>query len=117
MHPAAARVRGHRHPPHRVPADARRRPARRARVTDPAPGQVRHAETSRPSGCLRIGLVLGEGQGATQAKLAEAHGLFRAIAGWANPLTAVNAAIYASTATRFAPVVTRSPLGLRHPPP
>src|SRR5712691_5593722 len=115
MHPAAARVRGHRHPPHRVPADARRRPARRARITDPAPGQVRHAETSRPSGCLRIGLVLGEGQEATHAKLAEAHGLFGVIAGLGDPLTAVNAAIYASTATEFVRVVTRLRLGLEHP--
>jgi hypothetical protein len=64
---------------------------------------------------LRIGLVLGEGQEATQAKLAEAHGLFGVIAGWGDPLTAVNAAIYASTATEFVRVVTRVRLGLEHP--
>ena len=64
---------------------------------------------------MRIGLVLGEGQEATQAKLAEAHGLFGVIAGWGDPLTAVNAAIYASTATEFVRVVTRVRLGLEHP--
>jgi hypothetical protein len=64
---------------------------------------------------LRIGLVLGEGQEANQARLAEAHGLFGVVAGTGNPLTAVNAAIYASTATEFVRVVTRVRLGLEHP--
>lgn len=64
---------------------------------------------------MRIGLVLGEGQEANQARLAEAHGLFGVVAGTGNPLTAVNAAIYASTATEFVRVVTRVRLGLEHP--
>jgi hypothetical protein len=64
---------------------------------------------------LRIGLVLGEGQEAKQARLAEAHGLFGVVAGSGDPLTAVNAAIYASTATEFVRVVTRVRLGLEHP--
>lgn len=64
---------------------------------------------------MRIGLVLGEGHEAHEAKLAEAHGLFGVIAGSGNPLTAINAAIYASTATEFVRVVTRVRLGLEHP--
>ena len=64
---------------------------------------------------MRIGLVLGEGHEAKQAKLAEAHGLFGVVAGSGNPLTAVNAAVYASTATEFVRVVTRVRLGLEHP--
>jgi len=64
---------------------------------------------------LRIGLVLVEGQEAKQAKLAEAHGLFGVVAGSGNQLTAINAAIYASTATEFVRIVTRVRLGLEHP--
>ena len=64
---------------------------------------------------MRIGLVLAEGQEASQARLAEAHGLFGVVAGLGDPLTAVNAAIYASTATEFVRVVTRVRLGLEHP--
>jgi hypothetical protein len=64
---------------------------------------------------LRIGLVLAEGQEAHQARLAEAHGLFGVVAGLGDPLTAINAAIYASTATQFVRVATRVQLGLEHP--
>jgi hypothetical protein len=64
---------------------------------------------------LRIGLVLGDGQEANEAKLAEAHGLFGVVAGTNDALTAINAAIYASTATEFVRVVTRVRLGLEHP--
>ncbi len=64
---------------------------------------------------MRIGLVLVEGQEAKQAKLAEAHGLFGVVAGSGNQLTAINAAIYASTATEFVRIVTRVRLGLEHP--
>lgn len=64
---------------------------------------------------MRIGLVLVERQEAKQARLAEAHGLFGVVAGSGDPLTAVNAAIYASTATEFVRVVTRVRLGLEHP--
>ena len=49
------------------------------------------------------------------ARLAEAHGLFGVLAGSGNPLTAINAAVYASTATKFVRVVTRVQLGLEHP--
>ena len=56
---------------------------------------------------MRIGLVLAEGHEAELARLAEAHGLFGVMAGTGNPLTAINAAIYASTATEFVRVVTR----------
>ena len=64
---------------------------------------------------MRIGLVLAEGHEAELARLAEAHGLFGVMAGTGNPLTAINAAIYASTATEFVRVVTRVRLGLEHP--
>jgi hypothetical protein len=64
---------------------------------------------------VRIGLVLAEGQEAEMARLAEAHGLFGVLAGSGNPLTAINAAVYASTATQFVRVVTRVRLGLEHP--
>ncbi|MHB8611396.1 MAG: LLM class flavin-dependent oxidoreductase [Candidatus Dormibacteraceae bacterium] len=64
---------------------------------------------------MRIGLVLPEGQEATLARLAEAHGLFGVVAGLGNPLTATNAAVYASTATDFVRVVIRVRLGLEHP--
>jgi hypothetical protein len=49
------------------------------------------------------------------ARLAEAHGLFGVLAGSGNPLTAINAAVYASTATEFVRIVTRIQLGLEHP--
>jgi hypothetical protein len=64
---------------------------------------------------VRIGLVLSEGHEADLARLAEAHGLFGVLAGTGNPLTAINAAVYASTATEFVRVVTRVRLGLEHP--
>jgi hypothetical protein len=64
---------------------------------------------------MRIGIVLAEGREAEMAGLAEAHGLFGVLAGSGNPLTAINAAIYASTATEFVRVVTRTRLGLEHP--
>jgi alkanesulfonate monooxygenase SsuD/methylene tetrahydromethanopterin reductase-like flavin-dependent oxidoreductase (luciferase family) len=64
---------------------------------------------------VRIGLVLAEGQEARQARVAEAHGLFGVVAGLGNPLTAINAAIYASTATEFVRVVVRVMLGVEHP--
>jgi hypothetical protein len=64
---------------------------------------------------VRIGLVLAEGQEARLARVAEAHGLFGVVAGLGNPLTAINAAIYASTATQFVRVVVRVTLGLEHP--
>jgi hypothetical protein len=64
---------------------------------------------------MRIGLVLPEGKEADLARLAEKHGLFGVLAGTGNPLTAINAAVYASTATEFVRVVTRVRLGLEHP--
>lgn len=64
---------------------------------------------------MRIGLVLAEGREAEMARLAEAHGLFAVLAGAGNPLTAINAAVYASTATEFVRVVARTRLGLEHP--
>jgi Luciferase-like monooxygenase len=64
---------------------------------------------------MRIGLVLSEGKEAEMARLAEAHGLFGVLTGSGNPLTAINAAVYASTATEFVRVVARVTLGLEHP--
>jgi alkanesulfonate monooxygenase SsuD/methylene tetrahydromethanopterin reductase-like flavin-dependent oxidoreductase (luciferase family) len=64
---------------------------------------------------VRIGLVLPEGRERELAAAAERHGLFGVLAGAGNPLTAVNAAVYASTATEFARVVVRVALGLEHP--
>lgn len=64
---------------------------------------------------MRIGLVLAEGHEANLARLAETHGLFGVLAGTGNPLTAINAAVYASTATEFVRIVTRVRLGLEHP--
>jgi len=64
---------------------------------------------------MRIGLVLVEGQETDLARLAETNGLFGVLAGTGNPLTAINAAVYASTATEFVRVVTRVRLGLEHP--
>jgi len=64
---------------------------------------------------MRLGIVLADGREAELAKLAEAHGLFGVVAGAGNPLTAVTAATYASTATEFARVVVRVTLGLEHP--
>ena len=64
---------------------------------------------------MRLGIVLPEGREAELARLAEAHGLFGVLAGAGNPLTAVTAATYASTATEFERVVVRITLGLEHP--
>jgi Luciferase-like monooxygenase len=64
---------------------------------------------------MRLGLALTEGREAEMAKLAEAHGLFGVLTGWGNPMTAIIAAVYASTATEHVRVVTRVRLGLEHP--
>ncbi len=64
---------------------------------------------------MRLGLVLPEGREAEVARAAELHGLFGVLAGAGNPLTAVTAATYASTATEFVRVVARITLGLEHP--
>jgi hypothetical protein len=64
---------------------------------------------------MRLGLVLEEGHETEQARRAEAHGLFGVLAGTGNPLTAINAAVYASTATHFVRVAVRVRLGLEHP--
>ena len=64
---------------------------------------------------MRLGLSLHEGREAEMSRLAEAHGLFGVMAGTGNPLTAIVAAVYASTATEFVRVVTRVTLGLEHP--
>ena len=64
---------------------------------------------------MRLGLALAEFREAEMARLAEAHGLFGVLAGSGNPLTAINAAAYASTATQFVRVVTQVQLGLVHP--
>ena len=49
------------------------------------------------------------------ARLAEAYGLFGVLAGAGDPMTAITAAVYASTATDFVRVVARVQLGLEHP--
>jgi hypothetical protein len=64
---------------------------------------------------LRLGLVLPEGREAEIARAAERHGLFGVLAGTGNPLTALTAAAYASTATDYARIVVRVALGLEHP--
>lgn len=64
---------------------------------------------------MRLGLALAERREAEMARMAEAHGLFGVLAGYGNPLTAITAAVYASTATHFVRVVTRVRLGLAHP--
>jgi hypothetical protein len=64
---------------------------------------------------VRLGLALTEAREAEMARLAEAHGLFGVLAGSRNPLTAITAGVYASTATEFVRVVTRVQLGLEHP--
>ncbi len=64
---------------------------------------------------MRLGLALAERREAEMARMAEAHGLFGVLAGSGTPLTAIIAAVYASTATQFVRVVTRVRLGLAHP--
>ncbi|MGH7762831.1 MAG: LLM class flavin-dependent oxidoreductase, partial [Candidatus Dormibacteraceae bacterium] len=64
---------------------------------------------------MRLGLVLVERREAEMARAAEAHGLFGVLAGSVNPMTAITAAVYASTTTDFVRVVTRVRLGLEHP--
>lgn len=64
---------------------------------------------------MRLGLVVAEGREAEMARMAEEYGLFGVLAGAGDPLTAINAAIYASTATRFVRVMVRVRLGLEHP--
>ncbi|HLZ95192.1 MAG TPA: hypothetical protein VKT20_07690 [Candidatus Dormibacteraeota bacterium] len=64
---------------------------------------------------MRIGIVLPDGRERELAGLAERHGLFGVLAGAGNPLTAINAAVYASTATEFARIAVRVALGLEHP--
>lgn len=59
--------------------------------------------------------MLPDGRERELARLAEEHGLFGVLAGSGEPLTAVNAAVYASTATEFARVIVRLSLGLEHP--
>src|ERR1700719_682126 len=117
MRRAAAGVRGNGHRPHRLPADARRRAACGDRVADPAPGDQGHPAAAHPGRVegMRLGLVLPERREHELAWLAEEHGLFGVLAGSGNPLTAINAAVYASTATEFARVIVRLSLGLEHP--
>lgn len=64
---------------------------------------------------MRLGLVVAEKREAEMARLAEEHGLFGVLSGTGDPLTAISAAVYASTATRFVRVVVRVKLGLEHP--
>ena len=64
---------------------------------------------------MRLGISLAVRREAEMARLAEAHGLFGVLAGSGNPLTAITAAVYASTATEFVRVVTHVRLGLVHP--
>lgn len=64
---------------------------------------------------MRIGLVLPEGRETELARIAEQHGLFGVLAGTGNPLTAITAGAYASTATQFARIAVRVTLGLEHP--
>jgi hypothetical protein len=64
---------------------------------------------------MRLGLALTEGREGDMARLAEAHGLFGVLTGWGDPVTAIIAAVYASTATQHVRVVTRVRLGLEHP--
>jgi len=49
------------------------------------------------------------------ARLVEAHGLFGVLAGAGNPMTAITAAVYASTATEFVRIGVRVAVGLEHP--
>lgn len=64
---------------------------------------------------MRIGLVVGRGAEAELARIAEAHGLFGVLVGGGDPVTAINAAVYATTATEFVRVVVTVRLGLEHP--
>jgi len=64
---------------------------------------------------MRIGLVLAEGQEAELAALAESHGLFGVLAGRTAHISAITAAVYASTATRHVRVGVWVRLGLAHP--
>lgn len=59
--------------------------------------------------------MLPEGREQELGRLAEANGLFGVLVGAGEPLTAINAAVYASTATEFARVIVRLSLGLEHP--
>jgi hypothetical protein len=49
------------------------------------------------------------------ARMAESHGLFGVLAGTGDPRAAINAAVYASTATEFVRIVINVRLGLEHP--
>ena len=64
---------------------------------------------------MRLGLALAEGKEAELAALAESHGLFGVLAGTQNPMTAITAAVYASTATRHVRIGALVRLGLEHP--
>jgi alkanesulfonate monooxygenase SsuD/methylene tetrahydromethanopterin reductase-like flavin-dependent oxidoreductase (luciferase family) len=59
--------------------------------------------------------LLPAGVEAELAALAESHGLFGVLAGKAAPLSAVTAAVYASTATRHVRIGVWIQLGLDHP--
>ena len=64
---------------------------------------------------MRIGIVATEGDESALARTAEAHGLFGLVVGTGNPLTAITAAVYASTSTQYLRIVPVVRLGLEHP--
>jgi alkanesulfonate monooxygenase SsuD/methylene tetrahydromethanopterin reductase-like flavin-dependent oxidoreductase (luciferase family) len=64
---------------------------------------------------VRLGLVAAAGHEPSVARAAETHGLFGVLAGMGDPMTAINAAVYAMTATEFVRVAVRVRLGLEHP--
>jgi len=64
---------------------------------------------------VRIAVVLPERDEARTAALAEEHAVFGVVAGYHEPLTSMNAAIYAALATTAVRVVVRVLLGSEHP--
>lgn len=64
---------------------------------------------------MRVGVVLPSGADAELSRAAEDLALFGVLAGDSDPVTSINAAIYAAVATSAVRVVIRVPLGAEHP--
>lgn len=64
---------------------------------------------------MRLGLALRKGQESELASLAESHGLFGVLAGLDDPMTAITAAVYASTSTQLVRIGAIVRLGVEHP--